>query len=47
MKSYTNSDFKEVRKIDDHTVEIETNAPHSPSCPDVISLVIHHEQEVV
>ena len=26
MKSYTN-DFKEVRKIDDHTVEIETKSP--------------------
>jgi peptide/nickel transport system substrate-binding protein len=31
MKSYTN-DIKEVRKIDDHTVEIETKAPF-PSCP--------------
>lgn len=37
MKSYTN-DFKEVRKINDHTVEIETKAPF-PILPDVISLV--------
>ena len=37
MKSYTN-DFKEVRKIDDHTVEIETKTPF-PILPDVISLV--------
>ena len=37
MKSYTN-DFKEVRKIDDHTVEIETKAPF-PILPDVISNV--------
>ncbi len=37
MKSYTN-DFKEVRKVDDHTVEIETKAPF-PILPDVISLV--------
>lgn len=37
MKSYTN-DFKEVRKIDDHTVEIETKAPF-PILPDVVSLV--------
>ncbi|MFN9474704.1 ABC transporter substrate-binding protein [Acidovorax sp.] len=37
MKSYTN-DFKEVRKIDDHTVEIETKTPF-PILPDVVSLV--------
>ena len=32
----TNSDVKEVRKIDDHTVEIETFAPQ-PILPDVIT----------
>lgn len=37
MKSYTN-DVKEVRKINDHAVEIETKAPF-PILPDVISLV--------
>ncbi len=37
MRSYTN-DFKEVRKIDPFTVEIETKAPF-PILPDVISLV--------
>lgn len=37
MKSYTN-DFKEVRKINDHTVEIETKTPF-PILPDVVSLV--------
>jgi peptide/nickel transport system substrate-binding protein len=37
MRGYTAS-FKEVRKIDDHTVEIETTAP-SPILPDVISNV--------
>jgi peptide/nickel transport system substrate-binding protein len=37
MKSYTN-DIKEVRKVDDFTVEIETKAPF-PILPDVISLV--------
>lgn len=37
MKSYTN-DFKEVRKIDAHTVEIETKAPF-PILPDVLTLV--------
>ena len=37
MKSYTSS-FKEVRKIDDYTVEIETTAPN-PILPDVISIV--------
>ena len=37
MKSYTN-DFKEVRKIDSHTVEIETKTPF-PIRPDVLSLV--------
>lgn len=37
MKSYTN-DFKEVRKVNDHAVEIETKAPF-PILPDVISLV--------
>jgi len=35
LKSYVGS-FKEVRKIDDHTVEIETSAPF-PILPDVIS----------
>ncbi len=45
MKSYTN-DVKEVRKIDDHTVEIETKAPF-PILPDVLSQRLHHEQEVV
>ncbi len=37
MKSYTAS-VKEVRKVDSHTVEIETTAPF-PILPDVISLV--------
>ena len=37
MKGYTQA-FKTVRKIDDHTVEIETNAPY-PILPDVISNV--------
>ncbi len=37
MKTYTN-DFKEVRKIDDHTVEIETTSPY-PILPDVLTLV--------
>ena len=37
MKSYTN-DFKEVRKMDSHTVEIETKTPF-PILPDVLSLV--------
>ncbi|WP_411884329.1 ABC transporter substrate-binding protein [Polaromonas sp. YR568] len=37
LKSYTN-DFKEVRKINDYTVEIETKTPF-PILPDVISLV--------
>ncbi|HSV54059.1 MAG TPA: ABC transporter substrate-binding protein [Burkholderiaceae bacterium] len=37
MKSYTN-DFKEVRKINDFTVEIETKAPF-PILPDVITFV--------
>ena len=37
MKSYTN-DFKEVRKINDHAVEIETKAPF-PILPDVITNV--------
>jgi peptide/nickel transport system substrate-binding protein len=37
MKSYTN-DFKEVRKINDFVVEIETKTPF-PILPDVISLV--------
>ena len=37
MKSYTN-DFKEVRKINDFTVEIETKTPF-PILPEVISLV--------
>jgi peptide/nickel transport system substrate-binding protein len=37
MKGYTSS-IKEVRKIDSHTVEIETTSPF-PILPDVISLV--------
>jgi peptide/nickel transport system substrate-binding protein len=37
MRSYTN-DLKEVRKVNDHVVEIETKAPF-PILPDVISLV--------
>jgi peptide/nickel transport system substrate-binding protein len=37
MKSYTN-DVKEVRKVNDHTVEIETKSPF-PILPEVISLV--------
>ncbi len=37
MKSYTN-DVKEVRKINDHAVEIETNAPF-PILPDVLTQV--------
>jgi peptide/nickel transport system substrate-binding protein len=37
MKSYTN-DFKEVRKINDLTVEIETREPF-PILPDVLTLV--------
>jgi peptide/nickel transport system substrate-binding protein len=37
MKAYTSS-IKEVRKIDDHVVEIETTSPF-PILPDVISLV--------
>lgn len=37
MKSYVN-DIKQVRKINDHTVEIETKAPF-PILPDVISLL--------
>ncbi len=37
MKSYTN-DVKEVRKVGDHVVEVETKAPF-PILPDVLSLV--------
>ncbi|RYF75895.1 MAG: ABC transporter substrate-binding protein [Comamonadaceae bacterium] len=37
MNSYTN-DIKEVRKVDDHTVDIETKAPF-PILPDVLSQV--------
>ena len=37
MKSYTN-DLKEVRKVNDNVIEIETKAPF-PILPDVISLV--------
>ncbi|MGH8805249.1 MAG: ABC transporter substrate-binding protein, partial [Polaromonas sp.] len=37
MKSYVN-DFKEVRKVGDHAVEIETTAPF-PILPDALSLV--------
>jgi peptide/nickel transport system substrate-binding protein len=38
MKSYTN-DFKAVRKVDSHTVEIETNKPF-PILPDMMSRVM-------
>ena len=38
MKGYTSS-FKVVRKIDDHTVEVETNAPY-PILPDVLTNVV-------
>jgi peptide/nickel transport system substrate-binding protein len=38
MKSYTN-DFKAVRKVDSHTVEIETNKPF-PILPDLMSRVM-------
>jgi peptide/nickel transport system substrate-binding protein len=37
MRGYTSS-FKEVRKIDEHTVEIETTAPN-PILPDVLTNV--------
>jgi len=37
MRGYTSS-FKEVRKVDDHTVEIETTAPN-PILPDVLTNV--------
>ena len=37
MKSNTN-DIKEVRKVDDHTIEIETKSPF-PILPEVISLI--------
>lgn len=37
MKSYTN-DFKEVRKLGDHAIEIETKSPY-PILPDVLTLV--------
>ena len=37
MRTYTSS-IKEVRKVDAHTIDIETNAPF-PILPDVISLV--------
>ena len=37
MRSYTN-DIKEVRKVNDYVIEIETKAPF-PILPDVISLV--------
>ena len=37
MKSYVN-DFKEVRKVGDHAVEIETKTPF-PILPDVLTLV--------
>jgi peptide/nickel transport system substrate-binding protein len=37
MKSYTN-DVKEVRKVGDHVVEVETKAPF-PILPDVLSLL--------
>jgi peptide/nickel transport system substrate-binding protein len=37
MKSYTN-DFKEVRKVNDHVIEIETKTPF-PILPNVVSLV--------
>ena len=37
MKGYTSA-IKEVRKVDDFTVDIETSSPF-PILPDVISLV--------
>jgi peptide/nickel transport system substrate-binding protein len=43
MKSYTAS-IKEVRKVDSHTVEIETTSPF-PILPDVISLVYIMDKE--
>ena len=43
MKSYTAS-IKQVRKVDDHTVDIETTAPF-PILPDVISLVYIMDKE--
>jgi peptide/nickel transport system substrate-binding protein len=43
MKSYTAS-IKEVRKVDSHTVEIETTSPF-PILPDVISLVYVMDKE--
>jgi peptide/nickel transport system substrate-binding protein len=45
MKSNVN-DIKEVRKINDHVIEIETKAPF-PILPDAMSHDVHHEQEVV
>ena len=45
MKGYTSS-IKEVRKVDDHTVEIETTAAvPDPAGRDLAR--VHHEQEVV
>jgi peptide/nickel transport system substrate-binding protein len=38
MKSYVN-EFKEVRKVNDHTIEIETKAPF-PILPDVMTLPV-------
>jgi peptide/nickel transport system substrate-binding protein len=43
MKGYTSS-IKEVRKVDSHTVEIETTSPF-PILPDVISLVYILDKE--
>ena len=45
MKGYT-APIKEVRKIDDSAVEIETNAPF-PILPDTLTSRVHHEQQVV
>ena len=45
MKSYT-APIKEVRKVDDYAVEIETNAPF-PILPDTLTSWYMHEQEVV
>ena len=45
MKGYT-SPIKEVRKVGDYAVDIETNAPF-PILPDTLTTLYMHEQEVV
>ena len=45
MKGYTNP-IKEVRKVGDFAVEIETTAPY-PILPDTLTTLAHDEQEVV